>query len=112
MPSKSHPKPRGSTGGLGDAARAGANSSFGSGTLHSPDLIDVFKAQQRQAAAASNYAGDMLAAAATACADVLAMRLPAGSRSTAHRSFERELLREFRDSYARFSDAWEPPPSG
>lgn len=71
-----------------------------------------FKVQQRQAAAASNYAGDMLAAAATACAEVLAMRLPAGSRNAAHKNFERELLREFRGSYARFSEAWESPPNG
>ena len=112
MPSKSHPKPRGSTGGHEDAAGAGTNSSFGSGALPSPDLIDVFRVQQRQATTASNYAGDMLAAAAAACADVLAMRLPAGSRSAAHRSFERELLREFRGSYARFSEAWDPPPNG
>jgi len=112
MPSKSHPKPRGSTGGNENAATAGANSSLDCGRLPSPDLIGVFKVQQRQAAAASNYAGDMLAAAATACADVLAMRLPAGSRSAAHRSFERELLREFRSSYARFSEAWESPPNG
>lgn len=93
------------------ATRAGAGSPYSREGVATPDLMDVFKVQQRHAAAASAYASDMLAAAAAACADVLAMRFPPGSQVSAHRNFERELLRAFRASYARLDETWNDPPS-
>lgn len=77
-----------------------------------PDLTTLLSVQNREAIRASAYAEEMLSAAASACADVLAMRLPPGSRPAGHRSYERELLREFRASYERFSEAWTKKPDG
>jgi hypothetical protein len=74
-----------------------------------PDLDTVLGAHQRRAARASAYANDMLAAAASACADSLVLRLPAPSRESAHRSYERQLRREFQASYERLSRAWAEP---
>lgn len=71
-----------------------------------PDLTEVLAAHRRRTSQALNYADQMLVAAASACADVLALRIPQASRPGAHRAYERQLRREFQASFERFKNLW------
>lgn len=78
------------------------------GAHPTPNLDDVLAANRRHAAQASVYAEQAIAAAVAACADVLAMRLPATSQAAAYRAYERQLGRDFRLAYERLMEAWSP----
>lgn len=71
-----------------------------------PDLLEALSTREARSASASHFADQMMQAAAAACADSLVLVLPPSARASAHRSYKRQLLREYEAAYRRLKDAW------
>lgn len=71
-----------------------------------PDLMEALSTRAARSSSAGHFAHQMMQAAAAACADSLVLVLPPSARASAHRSYKRQLLREYEAAYRKLKEAW------